>query len=135
MQEFYMTAPNNQIVAIWMEKGDHNLGSAKVIFEYVPEYDDTVAFHCQQAVEKYLKAALVFNEIEFRRSHDLPYLLELLSGAYEIESEQFDKAITLNSFAVEIRYPNLSIKLTREELTEAIEIAEYFRSFIIQLIG
>jgi len=33
-----MTRANNQIVAAWIEKGDHDLGSAKVIFQYIPEY-------------------------------------------------------------------------------------------------
>ncbi|SHJ42791.1 HEPN domain-containing protein [Tangfeifania diversioriginum] len=129
-----MTRANNQIVAAWIEKGDHDLGSAKVIFQYIPEYFDTVAFHCQQAVEKYLKALLIFHEIEFPRTHDLPFLLELLSRKMDVDSNQFDKAIVLNGFAVEIRYPNLTIKLSKEELHEAIEIAEYFRIFTEQQI-
>lgn len=33
-----MTKANNRIVAAWIEKGDHDLGSAKVIFQYIPEY-------------------------------------------------------------------------------------------------
>ena len=125
-----MTKANKQIVAAWIEKGDHDLGSAKVIFQYIPEYFDTVAFHCQQAVEKYLKAILIFYEIDFQRTHDLPYLLELLSRKIEVDSEHFDKAIILNGFAVEIRYPNLTIKLSKEELQEAIEIAQFFRDFL-----
>jgi len=39
----------------WIEKADHDLGSAKIIFLHLPDYFDTVAFHCQQSVEKYLK--------------------------------------------------------------------------------
>lgn len=46
------------------------------------------------------------NQTDFQKVHDLTYLLELLSGSMEIDSELFDKAITLNNFAVEIRYPN-----------------------------
>ncbi|MFW5821980.1 MAG: HEPN domain-containing protein [Tangfeifania sp.] len=129
-----MTRASNQIVAAWIEKGDHDLGSAKVIFQYIPEYFDTVAFHCQQAVEKYLKALLIFHEIEFQRTHDLPYLLELLSRKIKIDSKHFDKAIILNGFAVEIRYPDLTVKLSKEELQEAIGIAEFFRKFISQQI-
>ncbi|HZL09619.1 MAG TPA: HEPN domain-containing protein [Prolixibacteraceae bacterium] len=68
----------------WMEKADHDLGSAKVIYLHLPEYFDTIAFHCQQAVEKYLKATLVYYRIDFLRSHDLIYLLELLSAKIEV---------------------------------------------------
>lgn len=40
----------------WIEKAYHDLGSAKIIYLHLPEYFDTIAFHCQQAVEKYIKA-------------------------------------------------------------------------------
>jgi len=129
-----MTDPTDQLVAAWIEKGDHDLGSAKIIFQYIPEYFDTIAFHCQQSVEKYLKAILIYYRIEFQKVHDLTYLLELLSGRLEIESALFEKAITLNNFAVEIRYPNQTLNLTREELIEAFEIAEEFRSFVLNRI-
>lgn len=36
----------------WIEKADHDLGSAKIIFIHLPDYFDTIAFHCQQAVER-----------------------------------------------------------------------------------
>ena len=45
----------------------------------MPEYYDTIAFHTQQSVEKYLKALLIFLQIEFKRSHDLIYFLELIN--------------------------------------------------------
>lgn len=124
----------NSLITAWMEKGDHDLGSAKIIFQYIPEYSDTIAFHCQQAVEKYLKAALVFKELEFQKTHDLLYLLELLSRTVPVDSSKFDKAIMLNNFAVEIRYPNQTIHLTREELVDAIKIAEEFRDFVVEFL-
>jgi HEPN domain-containing protein len=62
-----------------MEKADHDFGSAKLIYLHIPEYFDMIAFHCQQATEKYLKAILLFKEIEFDRTHNLIFLLEFLS--------------------------------------------------------
>ncbi len=44
------------LIEQWIIKGDHDLGTAKVTYLHIPEYLDTVTFHCQQAVEKYLKA-------------------------------------------------------------------------------
>ncbi|NOU16015.1 MAG: HEPN domain-containing protein [Bacteroidales bacterium] len=119
----------------WIEKADHDLGSAKIIYLHLPDYFDTIAFHCQQAVEKYIKAILVLNKIEFLRSHDLVYLLELLSRNIEIDEAKFRKAFTLNNYGVQIRYPNKIIKLTKEELETAIQIAEEFRAFSVDLIG
>ena len=117
----------------WIEKADHDLGSAKVIYLHLPDYFDTIAFHCQQAVEKYIKAVLFFNKIEFQRSHDLIYLLELLSGKIEIDEDWYKIAISLNNFSVQIRYPNTIIKLSKEEIESSIQIAEDFRKFAIEL--
>jgi hypothetical protein len=43
----------NKTIYEWMVKADHDLGSAKLIYLHIPEYFDTIAFHCQQATEKY----------------------------------------------------------------------------------
>lgn len=130
-----MSESNLKIVNLWIKKADHDLGSAKLIYLHIPDYFDTIAFHCQQAVEKYIKASLTYMDIEFQRSHDLPYLLELLSRKVEIKSETFDKAILLNGFSIEIRYPDQIIHLTEDELKSAISIADGFRQFAISIIG
>lgn len=119
----------------WIEKADHDLGSAKIIYLHLPDYFDTIAFHCQQAVEKYVKAVLVFYKVDFLRSHDLVYLLELLSRIIEIDENKYKKAFTLNNYAVQIRYPNDIVKLSKEELETAIQIAEEFQLFSLKLIG
>jgi len=119
----------------WIEKADHDLGAAKIIYLHLPDYFDTIAFHCQQAVEKYLKALLVFYDIDFLRSHDLIYLLELLSRKVDVDDSKFKKAFTLNSFGVQIRYPNKIINLTKSEIESAIQISEEFRIFSVNIIG
>ncbi|MEA3283008.1 MAG: HEPN domain-containing protein [Euryarchaeota archaeon] len=40
---------------------------------------DTVCFHCQQAVEKYLKAFMVKHQIEFPKTHSVMTLINLCS--------------------------------------------------------
>lgn len=126
---------NSEQIKEWIDKADHDLGSAKLIFFHLPDYFDTIAFHCQQAVEKYLKAILVSYGIEFQRSHNLIYLLDLLSRKIEINEDIYDKAILLNGFSVQIRYPDKSICLSKEELQIAIEISQEFRSFAVNIIG
>lgn len=114
----------------WIIKGDHDLGTAKLTFLYIPEYLDTVTFHCQQAVEKYLKAYLIFQSIAFRFSHDLVYLLELISKKDLDFEGYFDDVAELQSYAVEIRYPNETIYLSKEKVERAIAIAKIFRKLI-----
>ncbi|MCX6221913.1 MAG: HEPN domain-containing protein [Bacteroidia bacterium] len=70
---------DSKIVKEWIDKADHDLGSAKLIYLHIPDYFDTIAFHCQQASEKYLKSMLEHFGVEFQRSHNLVYLLDLLA--------------------------------------------------------
>jgi HEPN domain-containing protein len=55
------------------------------------ELDDysTCAFHCQQAAEKYLKAYLVRQQIEFRKTHALGHLLHLASQAELVSTQSW----------------------------------------------
>ena len=129
-----MSENKNELME-WIDKADHDLGSAKIIFLHIPEYFDTIAFHCQQAVEKYIKSVLLYYDIEFLRSHNLIYLLDLLSRKMEIAGDIYDKAILLNGFSIQIRYPDKTLFLTKAELEESIAIAEEFREFAINIIG
>ena len=125
----------NKIIIKWIDKADHDLGSAKLIYFHIPDYFDTIAFHCQQATEKYLKSILEHYGIEFERSHNLVYLLDLLSQKLEITEDIYDKAILLNGFSIKIRYPDTTIYLTKDELETSIKISQEFRDFAIKTIG
>jgi HEPN domain-containing protein len=129
-----MSEVNNK-VKDWIDKADHDLGSAKLIYLHIPAYFDTIAFHCQQATEKYLKSVLEYYVIEFQRSHNLVYLLDLLAQRIDIAENIYDKAIILNGFSVQIRYPDNAIYLTKEELETSISISQEFRDFAIKTIG
>jgi len=118
-----------EIIKKWIEKADHDLGTAILTFKHIPEFRDTIAFHCQQSVEKYLKGYLFFLEIEFRRYHDLIYLAELICQKDPINNELIIKLTELEDYAVEIRYPDAEIELTDEEIQNAISISKEVRSY------
>lgn len=122
------------IIKQWIEKADHDLGTAKITYLHIPEYKDTVTFHCQQAVEKLLKAYLIFLDIEFRFSHDLVYLIDLISQKDQFTNEFYDKASFLQDFAVEVRYPNDTVELKDKDVEDAIGYAEQFRELITEKI-
>ena len=113
-----------------MEKGDEDLGTALVIQMHIPEYRHVTAFHCQQAVEKYLKAYLIYLKVEFRRTHDLVYLLELINAKESIDEIMIVSIMELADYAVEIRYPETTIELTEAETNNAILIAKNIRDFV-----
>jgi len=119
----------------WIEKADHDLGTAIVINQHIPDYSDTLAFHCQQAVEKNIKCLLEKNGIQFKRSHDLRYLLDLLDEAIPIDEELYERIMKLNAFSIEIRYPDLKIDISQDERDQAISIAKEFREFLKLNLG
>ena len=125
---------NEQVNEIkqWIVKGDHDLGTAKVTYLHIPEYLDTVTFHCQQAVEKYLKAYLLFHSVSFKFTHDLVYLLDLITPKDTDFEMYYDSVSELQGYAVEIRYPNESIYLSNEKVETAILIAKTIRDIVTQ---
>jgi HEPN domain-containing protein len=125
---------NGQVSEIeqWIIKGDHDLGTAKITFLHIPEYLDTVTYHCQQAVEKYLKAYLIFQSTTFRFTHDLIYLLELISQKDSGFESYYDTISELQGYAVEIRYPNETVFLSIEKVENAMLIAKNVRQLVTE---
>ena len=60
----------------WMAKADNDLKSAAYLLKIKDCPTDTVCFHAQQCVEKYLKGFLQEHRIIFSKTHSLPVLLD-----------------------------------------------------------
>ncbi len=124
------------LIKEWIELADHDLGTAKIILERVPEYKEIIGFHCQQSVEKYLKALLTYNEIEFAKTHDLQFLIYMLNEKVErIKIVLKDKADLLTSFAVDVRYPLGRFQFHKTEMEKLVSIADEFRKEIISQLN
>ncbi|MEA1897867.1 MAG: HEPN domain-containing protein [Bacteroidota bacterium] len=107
------------------------MGTAKITYLHIPEYLDTVTFHCQQAVEKYLKAYLIFQSTTFRYSHDLIYLLDMVTQKDSDFNNLYDTVSELQGYAIEIRYPNETIFLSNDIVEKAMIIAKNVRELVI----
>ncbi|GHV76565.1 hypothetical protein AGMMS49942_13860 [Spirochaetia bacterium] len=75
-----------------------------------PDLTNGVAFHCQQAIEKYLKAFLIACDIKVIRTYDLARLYDLVK---QIRDFGFDLDLldTLTRLFNDSRYPNDNIGL------------------------
>jgi HEPN domain-containing protein len=123
-----------EFIKEWIIKADHDLGTAILTFQHIPEYSDTIAFHCQQAVEKYLKGYLIFLNIEFRKVHDLVYLYELIFDNDNMIEEFYQLILELQTYSVKIRYPNEIIFLSNEQIISAIETSKKIRKWVLSKI-
>jgi HEPN domain-containing protein len=93
-------------VKAWLQKAANDLLSARILLEHDPPVMETACFHCQQSVEKALKAFLVWKTIPFEKVHSLSYLLDLCERQDPGFSHIRERAETLAAYAVEVRYPS-----------------------------
>lgn len=92
---------------------------------------DTICFHSEQCVEKYLKAYLVLNDKEFRRTHNIAEILSLcinIDPSFEYLKDL--KVYELTIYATELRYPEFFYIPSLKEAQTAVEIAEKTRDFV-----
>jgi HEPN domain-containing protein len=90
---------------------------------------DTVCFHAQQMVEKYLKAMLVLKNCEVPRTHNVPALLVLLPKAARPPLTKAEQEL-MSDYAVITRYPGDYEPLTVADAREAVAIAKRVRTFL-----
>ena len=118
----------------WIQKGRNDLLSAQILIEHVPPVLDTASFHCQQAVEKALKAFLAWKAVPFEKVHSLTYLLDLCEVEEPGLASLRDRTETLAPYAVEIRYPGVVMEVSLEEAQEALATAEAVWDFVMGLL-
>ncbi|MGQ3684217.1 MAG: HEPN domain-containing protein [Candidatus Loosdrechtia sp.] len=66
-----------------------------------------IAYHAQQCVEKYLKAYLVFRNIDFPYTHNISHLLEICPDL-AMQANDLQEAKVLTPYAITARYPRKS---------------------------
>jgi HEPN domain-containing protein len=94
---------------------------------------DAVAFHCQQAAEKYLKALLCELGLHIPRTHELDKLLVHLVPHHGILAPLQRVVVSLSRFAVDYRYPGRSA--STREMRGALRHAERVRLEARTILG
>jgi HEPN domain-containing protein len=128
-----MTEAEKKHLEQWIEKAEHDLIAAKLIIEHQPLILDIACFHCQQAVEKYLKTFLVFEKEEFPRTHNLDLLLQsCVSHSQDFANIDLKN---LEDFAVRGRYPHDFLQPEAVETREFLQIAESVKALVLKSIS
>ena len=117
----------------WKEIADSDLNiavfSAKNMW---PVPYAIICFHCQQAVEKYLKWFLVLHDIEPPKIHDLAELKKLCETIQPQFSLISEKCSLLTGYAVQSRYPS-EIQIEKHDMDKALEYTKDIREFFCNL--
>jgi HEPN domain-containing protein len=124
------TPKHLRAVRQWIEKAEHDIRTAEHTLTLKEDCPfDTVCFHAQQCVEKYLKALLLVHSVEFPRTHDLRVLRQLvpLQAGLDLDIRHI---VTLNRYTIEARYPGDWDPISQNEAQAAVTIARRARRAI-----
>jgi HEPN domain-containing protein len=107
----------------WLEKAAMDLRSAEVDLGVTPPIVGDALFHCQQAIEKALKAFLAWHDEPFRKTHDLGELgMQCVALDHTLEPLLM-RAAPLTEYAWKYRYPGDADVPSREVAQDATALA------------
>jgi HEPN domain-containing protein len=119
-----------ETVRRWVEKAEHDLLTAETMIALPQPPLEIVCFHCQQCAEKYLKAFLVSEQVDFPKTHDLRRLVDLCAGRQPEFRVLDESALALAGYAVGVRYGEDWRDIALGEAREALLHTNVLRDFV-----
>lgn len=110
----------------WFLRGSHDIETAQLLYDE-EGYTDSIAYHIQQAVEKYLKGYLVFHGIKPPKIHELDTLLNIAAEINSDFKDYLDLCEKASKYYIEDRYPpgppaDYSYEEIKKDLEEANDL-------------
>ena len=93
------------LIEKWMIKADNDLRTISNELSSKEPVTDTICYHSQQAVEKYLKLFLVSKNIEPIKTHNIAILLQKCKE-FDLVFDELKGIEYLTDYVVELRYPD-----------------------------
>lgn len=115
----------------WLAKAADDLRGAGIDLAAEPPLLEDALFHCQQATEKSLKAYLAWNDVPFRKTHDL---VELGGQCVDIDKALeplLRTAAPLTEYAWLFRYPGDHDEPAGHEAEDAFALAGKIHEAVI----
>lgn len=117
----------------WLNYARNDLRSAQFMTDMHPIPCEIICFHCQQTVEKALKAFLIFHGQEPPRTHDLELLWKMCNGLEANFATYKSDCKRLTQYAVVARYPN-ELQIDVADAKIAIKSAAALLEFVEGLV-
>ncbi len=112
----------------WVRKAESDFKTAEHLLQGGPDFAEGTAFHSQQAAEKYLKAFLVWHQIEFQKTHDIEALLRLAGKVDDKIPEILGDTVILTPYGVDYRYPGEYPEVGMSDAERAFLLADHVRA-------
>ena len=124
----------SEMAGEWLAKADADLRACDELLS-TAALSEIAAFHAQQAAEKALKAFLVWNQVEFPKTHDIKRLLALCRSVDPGLAESLGGASQLTPYGVEYRYPGEYPTVPTAAAKESVALAKRVRDGVVQRLG
>ena len=116
-----------QYILDWLKKAEEDLTVVNKLTEFEVTASSAVCFHCQQLTEKVLKAYLISNEVDIKKTHNIEYLLSECAE-FDIDFKNIDPK-NLSDFGVDARYPGDLYIPSDEETLEYKKLVIFIKEF------
>ncbi|PSN17633.1 HEPN domain-containing protein [filamentous cyanobacterium CCP5] len=97
--------------------------AAENMIQHPPFVTRHVCNFAQQSAEKALKPALILEQVDFPKSHDLDALRNLLPDNWQVK-QQYPQLRELTNWIIESRYPLHGDHPTEEEAIDSASLAQ-----------
>lgn len=122
------------VVWEWVVKAENDLKNAAHSLKLGEECPtDTVCFHAQQCVEKYLKALLVWKQTPFAKTHDIGVIAALVPAELRPDLTP-EEARRLTKYGTVTRYPGDEEPISLTEARRAVRLARRVRTAVRRLL-
>jgi HEPN domain-containing protein len=124
--------PELQLARQWLDRARSDLRAAEVLLADQPPLCEDAGFHSQQAVEKALKAFLVYHQVDSAWTHQISPLLQLCAEREDGFARFVATAVPLTEYAVRFCYPFSGSPPSLEQARAALETAREVYAFVLQ---
>ena len=118
----------NPLTLEWIEKAEEDYNIAQLAQQASRPFHNSICFHAQQCIEKYLKAWLQEANIPVPRTHNLEELLVLILPTLPAWSHWQPDFKRITGYAVDSRYPGESA--TADDTQHAMRICNAVRQAV-----
>jgi HEPN domain-containing protein len=125
--------------ARWLTRADRDVAAVERAIGMEPLLTDVAAYHCQQAAEKLLKAALVLAAVRPPKTHDLVALAAAATAAFPTLAASAATLSVRTTWAYAFRYPlaqdQQEPEPTADEIRVTLSEIARLRASLLHLIG
>lgn len=118
----------NPLALEWIERAEEDYNMAQLAQQASRPFHNSICFHAQQCIEKYLKAWLQETNLPVPRTHDLEALLALIVPTLPAWSQWQPDFKRITEYAVDARYPGDSA--TAGDTEHAMHICDAVRQAV-----